>query len=87
MPVCDDRSILGAGQVDTALYSERRNLESQTLSLSLRRHSLTHSFDIEQSRDFYVISTHHPGGSQSGSIYRWKIEAKISVSVSIFLDF
>ena len=37
MPACDDRSILGAGQVDTALQSKRRNLESQTLySLSLR---------------------------------------------------
>ena len=41
---------------------------------------------IEQSiskRLKYEISTHHPGSSQSVSIYRWEIEAKISVSVSI----
>ena len=31
----------GAGRKSVRPYSERRNLESQTLSLSLRRHSLT----------------------------------------------
>ena len=30
-----------------------------------------------------MISTHHPGSSQSISIYHWEIGAKISVSVSI----
>ena len=62
-------------------YSERRNLESQTLSLSLRRHSLTLRSTLKSR---FLCDFYSPGSSQSGSIYRWEIEAKISVSVSYF---
>ena len=78
-------------------YSERRNLESQTLSLTESQTSLSHTFvrhceinSLSRFLRLYRISTFitlGAGSSQSVSIYRWEIEAKISVSVSIFLDF
>ena len=49
------------------------------------RVTLSHILDIDwmNARFLYYFFSHHPGSSQTVSIYRWEIEAKISVSVSI----
>ena len=75
------------GQV-YGVTGERRNvLESQTLSLSLRRHSVTHSFDIVNSLDFYARFLLITLGSVSQFLFTAKRLKLKSVSRFLFLDF
>ena len=77
----------GAGRYGLTVSGAISNL---TNSQSESQTSLSHTFvrHCEQSRFLYPIcdfySSHWDrGSSQSVSIYRWEIEAKISISVSI----